>query len=314
MSWRERIWLKIFSISYFAFLNPILHLALDTHIKTILCGFGQVMLQNNALTGLMFLIGIFYNSWPMGLGAILGNIIGTISAALLRYSRDDIKNGLYGFNGTLVGIAVWFYFGINILTTSAIIAGAFLSAIVMHIIKKRISALTAPFVISTWVVIFGLKFLYPASAMALPLPQSDSLNLLSAVSMGFGQVMSQENIVTGLIFFIAILVNSRNAAIFALYGSLFGGLIALLLPIPANMVNIGLFGYNAVLCGIALGNKKFDAFLLTTFAIILSVLLYFGFYKAGIIALTAPFVLAAWTVLLVKSIQLKTKFKMLHTK
>ena len=239
----------------------------------------------------------------MGLGAILGNIIGAVSAVLLRYPRDDIKNGLYGFNGTLVGIAVCFYFGINILTISAIIVGAFLSTYAMHIMKKRLPAFTAPFVISAWVVILGIKLLYPASAMALPLPQDGSLNLFSAVSMGFGQVMFQGNIITGLIFFAAILVNSRNAAIFALYGSLLGGLFSLLLPLPVAIINIGFFGYNGVLCGAVLGNKKSDAFLLTTLAIILSVLLYFGFYKAGITALTAPFVLATWIALSIKSIR-----------
>ncbi|MDP2944337.1 MAG: urea transporter, partial [bacterium] len=34
-----------------------------SYFKIILRGVGQVMLQNNALTGLLFLVGIFYNSW-----------------------------------------------------------------------------------------------------------------------------------------------------------------------------------------------------------------------------------------------------------
>ncbi|MFA6098718.1 MAG: urea transporter, partial [Patescibacteria group bacterium] len=41
-------------------------------IKILLRGVSQVMLQNNAFTGALFLFGIFYNSWIMGLGAILG--------------------------------------------------------------------------------------------------------------------------------------------------------------------------------------------------------------------------------------------------
>ncbi|NCA77090.1 MAG: hypothetical protein EOM90_12225 [Alphaproteobacteria bacterium] len=86
------------------------------YITTILRGVGQVMFQNNALTGILFLAGIFYNSWLMGLGAIAGNIASTITAKVLKYSDEDIKNGLYGFNGTLVGIIT----------------------------------LTAPFVIATW--------------------------------------------------------------------------------------------------------------------------------------------------------------------
>ena len=69
-------------------------------------GIGQVMFQNNALSGLLMLIGIFLNSWQMGLLAVSGNIISTSTGRISGYDRDDIKNGLYGFNGTLVGIAV----------------------------------------------------------------------------------------------------------------------------------------------------------------------------------------------------------------
>ena len=69
-------------------------------------GIGQVMFQNNALSGLFMLIGIFLNSWQMGLLALLGNVISNMAAYFSGYKQDDIKNGLYGFNGTLVGIAV----------------------------------------------------------------------------------------------------------------------------------------------------------------------------------------------------------------
>ena len=259
------------------------------------------MLQNNVLTGLLFLAGIFYNSWLMGLGAIAGNIISTISAKFLKYSDEDIKNGLYGFNGTLVGIAIWFFYGFNFSTTIAIIIGSVLSTVIMHAMKAKIPAFTAPFVISTWVVMLSIKLLNLIPFLLSSLLQNNSLNLLSTVSMGVGQVMFQGNIITGILFFLAILVNSRTAAIYALYGSLLGGLFAILLTLPLAMVNIGLFGYNAVLCGIALGTKKWAGFILATLAILLSVLLNYGLDKIGIITLTAPFVIATWVALMVKS-------------
>ena len=69
-------------------------------------GVGQVMFQNNALSGLLMLAGILLNSWQMALLAIAGNVVSTLTACLSGYSREDIRNGLYGFNGTLVGIAI----------------------------------------------------------------------------------------------------------------------------------------------------------------------------------------------------------------
>lgn len=275
------------------------------YVKIIFRGFGQVMLQNNAWTGLLFLVGIFYNSWLLGAGALLGNIVSTSSAWFLKYSTADIKNGLYGFNGTLVGIAVWYFFGFNPATALAIILGAILSTIIMRLMQKKFPAFTAPFVISGWLVIFGVKFLDLAPAALSALPSADSLNLFSAVNLGFGQVMFQANIITGLIFLLAILVNSRLAALYALYGSLAGGLAAWLFSLPLDSINFGLFGYNAVLCAIALGDKKRGAFLLATAAVGLSVLLNFGLGEIGVITLTAPFVLATWIMLIIKKVNLK---------
>lgn len=270
------------------------------YIKTTLRGVGQVMLQNNALTGLLFLGGIFYNSWILGFGAIVGNVISTISAKLLKYSNEDIKNGQFGFNGTLVGIAIWFFFDVNIFTFLAIVIGSAFSTLIMHPMKEKKLAFTAPFVISAWVVMLGITLLRLTPFLSAALPQQSSPNLFSAISMGIGQVMFQGNIVTGILFLLAILVNSRVAAIYAIYGSLLGGLFAMLLTLPLSAINLGLFGYNAVLCGIALGTKKWDGLILATFAIILSVFLNYGLDQIGIIPLTAPFVIATWAALLVK--------------
>lgn len=43
-------------------------------------GIGQVMFQNNALSGLLMLVGILLNSWQMALLAIAGNVVSTLAA------------------------------------------------------------------------------------------------------------------------------------------------------------------------------------------------------------------------------------------
>lgn len=274
---------------------------MKNYIKIILRGVGQVMLQNNALTGLLFLVGIFYNSWVFGLGALFGNIISTFSAKFFGYSKENIEKGLYGFNGTLVGIAIFCFFGFNFISISAIIIGAILSTIMMHIINKKIPAFTAPFVVSIWIIIIGITLLNLSPIITQFLAQNNSLNLFSGITMGFGQVMFQANVITGILFFAGIIVNSPVSAFFALYGSLLGGLFAMFLSFPVSMINLGLFGYNAVLCGIALGDRNRNAFWFATLAIILSVLINFYLDKIGIITLTAPFVLATWIVLFLKN-------------
>ena len=54
-------------------------------------GIGQVMFQNNALSGLLMLIGIFLNSWQMGILALNDNIISTLTAYFSGYGRDDVN-------------------------------------------------------------------------------------------------------------------------------------------------------------------------------------------------------------------------------
>ena len=54
-------------------------------------GIGQVMFQNNALSGLFMLIGIFLNSWQMGLLALLGNVISNMAAYFQDTSRMTLK-------------------------------------------------------------------------------------------------------------------------------------------------------------------------------------------------------------------------------
>lgn len=70
-------------------------------IEIILRGISQIMLVNNVITGILFLIGIFYNSWLMGIGVIIGVLTGTFTAMLLKYNKKDIDNGLYGYNSAL---------------------------------------------------------------------------------------------------------------------------------------------------------------------------------------------------------------------
>ncbi|MCG2430410.1 urea transporter [Aequorivita xiaoshiensis] len=225
-------------------------------IDSILRGIGQVIFQNNIFSGLLFIIGIFYNSWLMGLAALVGTVISTVTAQYLKYSEDDIKNGLYGFNGTLTGIAVLCFFELNLITATALVLGSVLSTLVMNFLKKRIPPFTSPFVIITWLLIYTLLlvFQYPLISYS---PISDTtFNFVAAVSNSFGQVMFQENIITGLFFLLAISVNNKLMAAYAIYAAVLGSLTALILSESATSINAGLMGYNAILCSIALFGKK----------------------------------------------------------
>ena len=69
-------------------------------------GIGQVVFQNNPLSGLIILLALFFNSWIYGTICILGVVVATAMAMLLKADRGLIRDGLFGFNGVLVALAL----------------------------------------------------------------------------------------------------------------------------------------------------------------------------------------------------------------
>ena len=140
-------------------------------------------------------------------------------------------------------------------------------------------------------------------------------NLGNALFRGVGQVFLQDNLWTGVVFAIAILVNSRVCCGFALLGSALGGLTALMLGGDGVTIYHGLYGFKAVLSGIALGGRPdglacprrvlglnwrstIYAVLGTIFSAIVFAAIAVALSPIGMPALTAPFVLATWVFLL----------------
>jgi urea transporter len=302
-------------------------------IDTLLRGVGQVMFQNNPITGLLFLVGFFINSYNYGLTALLGLVVATLAAYLLGADRTLIRNGLFGFNGVLTGIALSVFLQWDWQVAVYIILGAIVSTIVMMGLAKLfiswdMTPLTAPFVLTAWLLLFALyQFgqlhptkligpmpVHPGAAIQTDLQEAGgggavgltAANLANALFRGVGEVFLQDNLWTGVVFAIAILVNSRVGFGFALLGSALGGLTALVLGGDGVAIYHGLYGFNAVLTGIALGDlflvlnwrSTIYALIGAIFSAIVFAAIAVALSPIGMPALTAPFVLTAWVFLL----------------
>ncbi len=260
--------------------NPVL-----TVVDTLLRGTGQVMFQNNPLTGLIFLAGIFVNSGKLGGLGILGLATSTLTAYLLGADRTLIRNGLFGFNGILVGIGLAFFLNYNGLLIGYIILGGALSTVAFMALANLLSvwdmpALTAPFVLTAWLLLFAvllfanlrpnLLFIAPAAPDVRVLPPTalreaatgvgaiglTPVNMTNALFRGIGEVMFQDKLATGVIFLFAIFVNSRISALFAFLGSVLGGWTAWTIGASGIAIFHGLYGFNSVLTGIALSGLR----------------------------------------------------------
>lgn len=261
-------------------------------------GVGQVMFQNNALSGLLMLAGIFVNSWQMGVLAVSGNIISTLAAYFSGYTRDDIKNGLYGFNGTLVGIAAGVFMHLTIGSLILTAIASCMSTYITRLFNMQyvLHGFTAPFILSVWMLLGFCSWLAPDMLLVSGTEASVSsgVDCLQSFCMGIGQVMFQGNIWTGLLFLAGILVNSRSAAFYTVLGALLPLPLAILLGVDSETLNMGLMGYNGVLCAIALGDRSWKGFVWASCAVLLSVVLQIVGMNAGVITLTAPFVVSVW--------------------
>jgi urea transporter len=305
-------------------------------VDALLRGTGQVMFQNHPLTGLLFLVGIFVNSAKLGGAGLLGLAASTLAAWLLGADRALIRNGLFGFNGILVGIGLAFFLEFDPLLVAYIVLGAAVSTVLMMALANLLGpwdmpALTAPFVLTAWLLLFAVyqfAAVRPSPLIApMPLePQATvqtelrelatgggpvgltAANLAHGLFRGVGEVMFQDNLLSGVIFLLAILVNSRISAGFAVLGSLLGMLTALALGADGVLIYHGLYGFNPVLCAIALGGLFFVltwrsaayALVAAVFSAIVFAAVAVLLSPIGMPALTAPFVLVTWLFLLPK--------------
>ena len=105
-----------------------------------------------------------------------------------------------------------------------------------------------------------------------------------------------------LFFLVGIWINSRLNGLYAMWGAVLPLGAALFPDMGILGAEAGLLGYNGVLCAIALGTASLKGFGEATAAVLLSTVLQIAGMRIGITTLTAPFVLATWTVVLLRKV------------
>ena len=271
-------------------------------ITVILKGVGQIMLQENSITGLLFLIGIFYGSLTMGFAALLATVCGTVVAYLLKYDKAEINQGLYGFSAALVGVAVMLFLKPVFWAWVFVVIGAVVAAVLQHFfIKRKIPAFTFPFVVVTWLILLICNsFFTDLLATSVPIVEHAS-DALSDGFKSFGQVIFQSSLLSGILFFLAVFISSPIAALYGLAAAIISAIMAYYFSIPISEINLGLYGFNAVLCAIVFAGTQVKDGLWVLISIVFSLAISLLMLKIGIPKLTFPFVLATWITLFLKA-------------
>jgi urea transporter len=289
-------------------------------------GIGQVMFQDNPLTGALFLIAVGWGSYAAGapqvaIAGVIAVIVATLTALWLRVDETSLNAGLYGFNAVLVGLALATFLAPGPLLWVYTMLGAAVSVIVMlttNVVKPWGGALTFPFVLTTWILLLATYGFFGLVGAALPSgnvvtafqPYQASplqpIDLVQGVLLSVSQVFLKADGIAALLLLAGLAVSSLAAAAFALGGAILAVLTAHLLGAESELITGGLLGFSPVLTAIALGTVFYQpswrvlvyTALATVFTVITQAALNVALTPFAIPALTAPFVLVTWLFLL----------------
>lgn len=294
-----------------------------------LLGIGQVVFQNNPFSGAIILGALFFNSPVYGAISIFGVLVSTATAVALRADKGLIRDGLFGFNGALVALALIaftsedfrhgavpsVYLTVYIAFASAMTTVVFASLAAL-LEPYKVAPLTMPFVLVGWLFLFAVLELHSIDAGPLAKPVSPSQydatiqyslsTWYRGIGNAIGQIFFQDNWISGYLIVAAIAVNSRISALMALAGANVAAFVAAIYGAPEGAISDGLFGYNAALTAIALGGfflvLTLPAALYTLFGVVLSTWLWASvaifLEPIGMPVLTSAFVIVTWLMLI----------------
>jgi urea transporter len=297
-------------------------------IDVNLRGVGQVMFQDNPLSGALFLAAIAWGSFAAGVpqvlfAGLLAVAAATLTAQWLRVDRASLHAGLYGFNGVLVGLALATFLAPGPLLWAYVVLGAAVSVVAMEATARvakawSMPALTFPFVLVTWLLLlatYGFAGLagtaLPAAGVVTPFASMAATRLdaslfVQATLLSISQVFLKGSAIAALLFLAGLAVNSFAAAIAAVAGAVLAVITAHALGAESDLVTGGLLGFSPVLTAVALGTVFHQpglrvavyAALGTVFTVVAQAAFNVALTPIAIPALTGPFVLVTWMFLL----------------
>ena len=291
-------------------------------------GVGQVMFQDNPLSGALFVAAIAWGSFAAGVpqvlfGGLLAVVSATLTAQWLRVEPASLRAGLYGFNGVLVGLALATFIAPGPLLWAYVVLGGAVSVVAMgataNVAKTwGMPALTFPFVLVTWLLLLATYGFAGLAGTALPTAgvvapfesmaatRMDAGLFVQATLLSISQVFLKGSAIAALLFLAGLAVNSFAAAIAAVAGAIVAVITAHALGAESDLITGGLLGFSPVLTAVALGTVfqqpslrvAVFAALGTVFTVVAQAAFNVALTPLAIPALTGPFVLVTWMFLL----------------
>lgn len=289
--------------------------ALSTVLFPVLRGVSQIFFVENASSGLLILIGLAVTDIRLSGLVLLGSAVQCTGALAVRL-RDDVRHGLMGYNGALVGAAAYLYAGFSDVAVMLTVIGA-LACIAVHEMLRyvfgssRLSRFslpvsTAPFCIVAGLTWGGLGQLVEPAALSASSEWGSGLAL--GVFNSFSAVVLADGLVCGALILVGLLIGSPSIGGFGLAGAILAMLASVVLQGSVTEPSSGLYGYSAVLVAIALGavfwaGRSWTARCLgAVVGVVLTLLIQPLLALTPVPVFTWPFLISMWIVMLLGGI------------
>ena len=287
-------------------------------ISSSLKGISQVILIENAISGLIMLVAITVASYSLGIIALLSAMIGTLVGRMGGAEEGSVSQGLFGYNSVLTGMALFLFLRGDdrwiIALFGAAIAALFTAAMMYFMRQSSIPILTFPFIALTWFLLLTtyrlMTFklspdLVPQSLANWELDIEGEVHWLDGAANGIGQIFFLDHTLSGILLFVAVFWAGWRFGLYAIIGNAAALLTAYGLGGEHPLIFLGLYGYNAILTIIAVSvvfkekerHGLFIGIIAACLTVPITASIQTWLLPFGLPALTMPFVLCTWLIL-----------------
>jgi len=250
----------------------------ETLIPAVLNSYSIVLFLNNKLLAIVIMLTTFID-YQAGLSGLLAVLLAVSVANLLGFDKLQLRNGVLSFNALLVGIGIGTFFEPGIVFFMLLLLAALMTLLLSvsmggWLFKYGLPFLSIPFVVTFWLMMLPsssyeqLGLVYRSSFLMGDVTQdgSSSLMLLSQSidSMQINQwidvylrslssIFFQNNLLTGALIAIALLISSRILFSLSVIGFLSASLMAQLSGIEVASITYYNIGANYMMVAFAIG-------------------------------------------------------------
>lgn len=275
---------------------------------------GQVIFLNSTTSGRIIFASLVLGDPTLAAFAALGSFTATSTSKFIGLDEDTYKNGLWGYNGALIGCAASVfgpaYPPYMVLST---ILGSAATPVLSASLKNATSLpqWTWPFNIVALTSLLQTRSLLESSQSATTdtgleetvadssvstIPTTEIIDVVSSPLLGISQIFVVGSPLTGAGISAAIYMYSPKLAYHALGGSAVGCAVGVLSGADLSDVCMGLWGYNSALSSMAIGTffvHSRESMILSASSAVASAALFGGmqslFGTYGLPCLTLPF-------------------------